>query len=295
MTLKEIIARIQSDMTEKKIKVVNQDGYRYYTDTLTEQIIVPLTTAEETAKLYYKLIIDPVVTATSNTFNTLPRVSMFIGQPDTGKTYKAQEIAQEYNIKPIFLMCRDNLNLETLLEDFILVDGKPQFKESLAIKAMSGTDNAIIILDEFNTLLTGVMKTFQPIFDETSSTFVYRGKEYTKNLNCKFIVTLNNKDKGISIIPDAILSRCYVKWFEPVSTITLSNWTGLDINWVNNIYQIYKLLGALNIFGSRQLRIIKNLSNVTEIKNHLYGISIMKNIDSAVLDTLPMQNLINKL
>src|SRR5690606_17667558 len=123
-------------------------------------------------------------------FDALPRVSLYVGQPDTGKTYKAIKVAEDAGIVPLIKMCRDNLNLETLLEDFILIDGKPVFNESVALQMMSDPNKAkgIIVFDEFNTLLTGVMKTLQPIFDETSTTFEYRGKIYEKNLNCKFIV-----------------------------------------------------------------------------------------------------------
>lgn len=298
MTINEIVKQMTEDLTNKKIKVVNSDGYRYYTDVLTESIIIPITTTEETARMYEKIVINAQAQTTSTNkdpFLLLPRVSMFIGQPDTGKTYLAEQIAKDCNITPLFKMCRDNLNLETLLEDFKLVDGKPVFEESLAIKMMSGTDRHIIILDEFNTLLTGVMKTMQPIFDDTSTTFEYRGKVYNKNMNCKFIVTLNDKDKGISVVPDAILSRARLKWFEPVAVSTIAQWTKVDVNWVTKLYKIYKALGLLGIFGTRQVKMLHSLNNTTAIKNHLYGLCQMRNLDSKLLETLPIQTEINQL
>jgi hypothetical protein len=295
MEAKDIIARIKKDINNGDIKVMSNDGYRYYTDVLTETIQVPITTPEETAKLYEKLVINPANAQTMNTgFTDLPRVSMFVGQPDTGKTYMAFELAKQHKIEPILIMCRDNLNLETLLEDFKLIDGKPAYTESLAIKALSGTDNAIIILDEFNTLLTGVMKTFQPIFDTTSPTFEYKGKIYTKNLNCKFFVTLNDKDKGISVIPNAILSRSKLRWFPPVELPTLARWTGLDIKWITIVHSLYKILGLLDIFGSRQLKMIHG-DTVENIKNHLIGLCNVRNVDAKAVDTLQVQQLINQL
>lgn len=298
MTTQEIIDRIREDLNNKIVKVVVSDGYRYYTDVLTESIIVPITTPDETAAVYKKLMIDgqqKAVATHTDPFLALPRVSMFVGQPDTGKTYLAEKIARDCGITPLFKMCRDNLNLETLLEDFKLVDGKPVFEESLAIKMMSGTERAIIIFDEFNTLLTGVMKTLQPIFDDTSTTFEYRGKIYNKNMNCKFIVTLNDKDKGISVVPDAILSRATIRWFEPVSVATIANWTNTPIEWVTNLFEIYKLLGILNVFGTRQVKMLYNLKDPAAIKNHLYGLCQMKNVDPKVLDTLQGQTMLNKL
>lgn len=297
MTTAEIIQRIRDDLTNKVVKVMNNDGYRYYTDVLTESIIVPITTTDETAAAYEKAFINLAQKTASNNdpFLSLPRVSMFIGQPDTGKTYLAEKIAKDCGIVPLFKMCRDNLNLETLLEDFKLEDGKPVFQESLAIKYLSGTERAIIILDEFNTLLTGVMKTLQPIFDDTSTTFEYRGKVYHKNMNCKFIVTLNDKDKGISIVPDAILSRSHLKWFEPVPITTIANWTNTPLQWVSDLYNIYKLLGLLNVFGTRQVKMLRQVGDVQAIKNHLYGLCMMKNIDAKILETLQVQTMLNKL
>jgi hypothetical protein len=299
MTKTEIVQRMRDDLAKGLTKVVSNDGYRYYTDTLTEQIIVPITTPDETALLYEKLMINTISAkqdASKDLFSTLPRASMFVGQPDTGKTYRAEEIAKQCSIEPLFKMCRDNLNLETLFEDFKLVDGKPAFEESLAIKMMSDPEKRryIIILDEFNTLLTGVMKTFQPILDDTSTTFEYRGKVYQKNPNCKFIVTLNDKDKGISIVPDAILSRVELTFFEPVPTSTIAKWTTVNVEWINNLFNIYKVLGLTNIFGTRQVKILHG-KHIDRIRNHLYGICKMTKTDDKLLDTLQVQQLVNKL
>lgn len=299
MTTQEIIVRMRDDLAKGIVKVVSSDGYRYYTDTLTEQLIVPITTPDETANLYERVIINANqarAEASKDLFSTLPRVSMFVGQPDTGKTFKAFEIAKQCGITPLFIMCRDNLNLETLLENFTLVDGKPHFLPSLAIQMMSDKSKKkyIIILDEFNTLLTGVMKTTQPIFDDTSTTFEYRGNIYEKNMNCKFIVTLNDKDKGISIVPDAILSRVEMTFFDPVPTSTVAKWTNVNIEWINNLFNIYKVLGLTNIFGTRQIKILSGKS-IDRIKNHLYGLCKMTKTDDKLLDTLQVQQLINKL
>jgi hypothetical protein len=297
MTTQDIIVRMRDDIAKGIVKVVSSDGYRYYTDTLTEQLIVPITTPDETAQLYERIIINASQArqeANKDLFSTMPRVSMFVGQPDTGKTYRAEEIAKQCGITPLFKMCRDNLNLETLLEDFKLIDGKPVFDESLAIKYMTDNDRHIIIFDEFNTLLTGVMKTMQPLFDDTSTTFEYRGKVYKKNMNCKFIVTLNDKDKGISVVPDAILSRVELTFFDPVTTNVISKWTSVPIEWINNLFNIYKVLGITNIFGTRQIKILSGKS-IERIKNHLYGLCKMTKTDDKLLDTLQVQQLINKL
>lgn len=283
---------IQKDIAEGTTKIVVKDGFRYYTDSLTGTLIVPLTSIEETLETYEKVFRNNH-TIQHNT-KQLPRVSMYIGQPDTGKTYKALKTAAEYNITPLFKMCHENLNLETLIEDFKLVDGKPVFEESLALKMLSGTEPGIIILDEFNTLRTGVIKTLQPIFDDTSTTFEYRGKIYNKNMQCKFIVTLNDKDKGISVVPDAILSRSAIEWFEPIDNKTIAQWTHVPVEWVSNLQNIYKILGLLSIFGTRQVKAL-HMKSQKVITNHLYGLCKMKQVDTKIIETLPMQALLTKL
>lgn len=299
MTIQEIVQRMREDLNNKVVKVVSSDGYRYYTDTLTEKIVVPITTPDETALAYEKLIInaqEAKAFEANDMFSTLPRAMMFVGQPDTGKTYLAENIAKQCGIVPLFKMCRDNLNLETLLEDFKLNDGKPVFEESLAIKAMSDPkkNRYIIIFDEFNTLMTGVMKTFQPILDDTSTTFEYRGKVYQKNMNCKFILTLNDKDKGISVVPDAILSRVELRWFDPTPITTIAQWTNVDVEWINKLFNVYKIIGLTNIFGTRQIKILHG-KTLERVKNHLYGLCMMTKTDPAILDTLQMQDVLTKL
>ena len=151
-TIKEIVDEMKIALQNNDIKVMVEDGYRYYTDVLTGTLNIPITTPKETARAYEKLVLDPKqnVSKRKDKFGDLPRVSMYIGQPDTGKSWKAQKLAELCNVPHIIKMCRDNLNLETLLEDFILTDGKPVFQESLALKMMTGKDRGLIIFDEFN-------------------------------------------------------------------------------------------------------------------------------------------------
>lgn len=300
MTYNEIVSHMRDALDKKIIKVMSTDGYRYYTDVLTETVEIPITDNHTTAQLYKKLMIDNQQTSahtTGNAFQDRARVIMKVGQPDTGKTYAAIKEAEDMGIKPILLMCRDSLTLETLLEDFTLIDGKPAYIPSPALRALTDPNKgeAIIIMDEFNTLLTGVMKTTQPIFDDTSKTFTYRGNTYEKNMNCKFTVTLNDKDKGISIVPDAILSRSKLEYYNPVAPQIIAKWTGVPLKWIQDLRSIYKIAGLLNVFGTRQIKTIRKCTNIQEIQNHLYGLCMMKNIDGKVIDTLQVKNLLTQL
>ena len=288
--------QIKNDISTGKIKVIAKDGYRIYTDGKLE---VPLTTVDETLQKYYDTFIAPTTTTATNVvtpFDEMPRCNIYVGQPDTGKTYKAQKVAEDYGVQSLLIMARDNLNLETLLEDFTLVNGQPVFQESLAIKMLSGNDKGIIIIDEFNTLLTGVMKTLQPLLDTTSKTFEYKGKVYNKNLNCKFILTLNDKDKGISVIPDAILSRSNIVYFDTPSDDVLAQWTNTSSKFVHEVRTIYSTLGILHLFGSRQINIIKQLQTPDKISNHLKGVcSLRGTLDDKLMDSLEFKNTLSTL
>lgn len=294
MTQKEILDIIKNDLASGKVKVVSDDMARYYTDGVNK---VMMTDMASTVKDYYNVFINPQVhaQANGNVFDSLERCTIFVGPPDTGKTYKACELCESNNIDHILIMGRDDLTLETLLEDFVLVDGKPAYTESLALKMLSGTQQCVIIIDEFNTIRTGVMKTFQPILDSTSKTFEFKGKIYNKNLNCKFIFTLNDKDKGISILPDAILSRSKFVYFNSVNINTLAKWTGYDINFIQNVFELYDVLDLLPIFGTRQLHIIKECKTTDDITNHITGVLAMRNKDSKFINTPEVQNRLSKI
>lgn len=292
MNTSDIIKQISEDIKNKKVWVESKDNYRYYTDGNKSVI---MTNADETAKNYYNTFIAPVVHKVNTTFDDLPRCTIYVGQPDTGKTFQAQQVASKYNVPHILIMARDNLNLETLLEDFTLVDGKPIFKESLAIKMLSGTEPGLIIIDEFNTLLTGVMKTLQPLLDTTSKTFEYKGKIYTKNLNCKFILTLNDKDKGISIIPDAILSRSKIVYFDQPDIPTLAKWSNQTEQYVQAAYDVYKALGLLSLFGTRQIKVLTTMNNVDDITAHFIGLTSLRGMKQDLIRSLEVQRLLGTL
>ena len=293
---KQIIARIASDVKSGVVRVGLKEGYRVYTDGTKE---VVMTTPTETAQNYYHTFIvgnTPNSTAQpTKQFDELPRCSIFVGKPDTGKTFQAQKLAEDMGVPYLLIMARDNLNLETLLEDFTLVDGKPVFNESLAIKMLSGNDYGIIIIDEFNTLLTGVMKTLQPLLDTTSKTFEYKGKVYNKNLNCKFILTLNDKDKGISVIPDAILSRSYIKYFSQPDNKTLAVWSGKPEPFVDELATLYQTLNLSSVFGTRQINIVYNLKTADEIMSHFNGLCSLRGMDVTKIDTIETKRLFTSL
>jgi hypothetical protein len=141
------------------------------------------------------------------------------------------------------------------------------------------------------------MKTLQPLLDNTSKTFEYKGKVYNKNLNCKFILTLNDKDKGISVIPDAILSRSKIVYFEPADIDTIANWTGCPKPFVEQAAKLYQALDLLHLFGSRQINILHGLSTSTDITSHMQGLCALRGNSSKIptINSVEIQQTISKL
>ena len=294
LDLKKVAQDLRQAIDNKTIWQEARNTHRVYTDGTKEVMIQDAkTTLENVYKTFF--CVAPTQTSASTAFKDLPRATIFVGPPDTGKTYAAINYAKQNNIPYILIMGREDLTLETMLQDFILIDGKPAYNDSLALQYLSGTQDCIIIIDEFNTLRTGVLKTFQPLFDETSSDFEFKGKIYTKNLNCKFICTLNDKDKGISVLPDAILSRCSFKYFNPVDDTTLSMWTGIDPLYIMNARELFEVFGLSGIFGVRQLKIMSTLKTTADLSKHIEGLLALCNKDIKAMETPEVQARFQKL
>jgi hypothetical protein len=139
------------------------------------------------------------------------------------------------------------------------------------------------------------MKTLQPLLDTTSKTFEYKGKVYNKNLNCKFILTLNDKDKGISVIPDAILSRSKIQYFEQPNISTLSKWSGQTEAFVQSAFTLYKTLGIPHLFGTRQIKVLSDMDNIEDMVAHFKGLCLLRGMDTKLLDTIETKRLFNDL
>lgn len=288
----EIIKLMKEAIDSGNIKMEVKDMYRTYTNGIKEIIIGE---PNDTLYDFYNTFISPKELVDSGFFDALPRCTIYVGPPDTGKTYKAVKECEHNNIPYILIMGREDLTLESLLQDFTLIDGKPSYTNSLALDYLSGTNKCVIIIDEFNTLRTGVLKTFQPLFDTTSDTFEFKSKVYKKNMDCKFICTLNDKDKGISILPDAILSRSKFIYFDKQNTDTLVKWTGYDKNFILNVEALYNFLDLLPIYGTRQLEIIHSCLTMDDIVNHFKGLLSMRNKDIKIISTPEFQTKVNKI
>lgn len=293
----EVKKKFNEAFSKGEIKTETKDSGRVY---IINDITIPLTNTSEVLETYYNLVLNKTSNA-SVEFNKLNRCTIYVGQPDTGKTYKAinesKDIVGESNV--ILLICHNEMSLNNILETFTLIDGKPAYIPTYAFNCITDKQNGkyIIVLDEANTGSPSFLKSLQPLLDTTSTSFVFKdgtGKEVIchKNPNCKFILTMNDKDKGINILPDAILSRSLIKYFTPVSVDTLSKWTGVSTQWITKLKQIYDTLKISNVFGSRQINALYG-KGVNDISIHLKGLTALKGMSSSIIETTEITRLIN--
>lgn len=113
---------------------------------------------------------------------------------------------------------------------------------------------------------------------------------YNKNMHCKFICTLNDKDKGISILPDAILSRSKFKYFDKPDVNVLMQWTGYSNQFIALMLDMFEVLDIMPVFGTRQLKMIHDCADVNEITNHFTGLLALRNKDVKLLKTPEVQS-----
>ena len=206
----------------------------------------------------------------------LKPVELWFGDPGTGKTTLARSIFQ-------------NLKESGELEDYVVVnaqeeltvmsifkttrtdeDGNWKFIHNAFFKML--TDKAQsrygVIIDEFNTMPMSVMKSLQPIIDDTEGDFVFEEQTYTKNPNVYFIFTMNHNDMGVSQLPVAIKDRVFPKFFDALSDEVLAQRSGVTkelIDKLRRVRQMFSHLGDLPEFHKsvRQLKSLQGADGAT--------------------------------
>ena len=103
---------------------------------------------------------------------------------------------------------------------------------------------------------------------------------------------LNDKDKGISIIPDAILSRSKIEYFDQPDIDVLAKWSGQPVKYIQNAYDTYKTLGLLSLFGTRQIQVLKSMTNIQDVTAHFIGLCSLRGMKTDLIKSLEVQRLL---
>lgn len=163
---------------------------------------------------------------------------LYSGNPGTGKTYHAAELARETKRKYLRIGFKFGINFESILRDY---DKELGWKYSEFYYLLTGTEEAVVLFDEFN--IHGVdQKSFQILLDDGEYIEVF-GKTIKKNPNIQYILAINPQDTQTDPISFAIEDRVVEVYFsltdkEMVGIAAMPK-TRFDIvKWVFQKYEI---------------------------------------------------------
>lgn len=203
----------------------------------------------------------------------LRKVELWLGNPGTGKTYLAKQVAQRMKDQGVIddyvvINCHEELTVMSILKT-TKTDAEGNWAFILNRVFHMITDKAqkryLVIFDEFNTLSMSVMKALQPILDDSDGEFDFEEHTYTKNINVQFVLTINHGDIGTSMLPDAIVDRTFKEFFDDVDYDQLSERSGIPtrvIKLIEQVREMFAHLGELPEFHKsvRRLKDIYGLS-----------------------------------
>jgi DNA polymerase III delta prime subunit len=238
----------------------------------------------------------------------LRKFELWFGNPSTGKTTAARNISQELvdnNVIKDFavIQCHEEMTVMSMLKTTKTDEsGAWIFILNKVFKFLTDElrEKYVVIFDEINTLPMSVLKALQPLLDDTSGSFDFEDKTYIKNPNVFFIATMNHKDIGTSMLPEAIVSRAFPKFFAdltPKDLETRSKVPASFINILRSIHGMFSHLGNLHPFYN-DVRQLKNLAGLTaeQFKEYITSHLELSNIDwqNAVAISPEFDNLIQQ-
>lgn len=183
---------------------------------------------------------------------------LYVGNPGTGKTYQAKELADTTGRKFIRIGFKFGINFESILRDY---DKELGWKYSEFWNVLTGTEKAVVLFDEFN--IHGVdQKSFQILLDDGPVIEVF-GRTITKNPNIQYILAINPQDTQTDPISFAIEDRVVEVYFDLTDTemlgIAAMPKTRFDIvKWVFQKFEIpysIRTLQKCNLLSKEEFKL----------------------------------------
>lgn len=134
---------------------------------------------------------------------------LYVGNPGTGKTYQAAELARTTGRRFLRIGFKFGINFEAILREY---DKETGWKYSEFYKVLTSEEPAVVLFDEFN--IHGVdQKSFQILLDDGPIIEVF-GTSITKNPNIQYILAINPQDTQTDPISFAIEDRVVEVYFD---------------------------------------------------------------------------------
>lgn len=183
-------------------------------------------------------IMKVVMKPTQQTTGGILFPMLYVGNPGTGKTYQAKELADTTNRKFLRIGFKYGINFESILREY---DKDLGWKYTDFYNILTSTTPAVVLFDEFN--IHGVdQKSFQILLDDQDHIEVF-GQTIKKNPNIQYILAINPQDTQTDPISFAIEDRCVEVFFsltdQTMLGITAIPKTRFDIvKWVYQKFEI---------------------------------------------------------
>jgi len=134
---------------------------------------------------------------------------LYVGNPGTGKTYQARELALATARKFLRIGFKFGINFESILREY---DKELGWKYTEYYKLLRSKEAAVVLFDEFN--IHGVdQKSFQILLDDGPVIEVF-GETIEKNPNIQYILAINPQDTQTDPISFAIEDRVVEVYFD---------------------------------------------------------------------------------
>lgn len=157
--------------------------------------------ADKSKSAEFKSIIDLLKMSNCSPTPINTRFELYYGEPGTGKTTRAMDIADSC------IICSSDMLPTDLMQNFVFKDGKADFDPSDLWIAMEKGKS--IVLDEVNMLPFESLRFLQGITDG-KETFNYKGHEIKIHPDFKIYATMNLNVNGQCIpLPAPLVDRSY--------------------------------------------------------------------------------------
>lgn len=157
---------------------------------------------EKVKSAEFKQIVNDIAQYGTPASHINNRFKVYFGPAGTGKTTIAQEESENRCI-----VCNSSMLPSDLMEDFVFVDGNPDFNPSLLWNCME--EGKTIVLDEINLLPFDSLRFLQGIVDGKTE-FYYKNRPVHIHEGFQIIGTMNLSLGGMVYgLPEPLVDRCY--------------------------------------------------------------------------------------